>query len=183
MSPKERKEQQMKVHGKKLFALLLCLILCCSFPAAYADRIPRVADSGSVAAPNSSGGMLGLNVYRYGSEIEADYSVYSIGWNRNVKLRVKADGGGSKTYQWFTLNYEDYSWDGTDWVFSDNIKPIPGATKSSYTIPVATDMDYDLFACTVTDQNGDDASAIFEVYCNVVIADADFYSTPSGVAA
>ncbi len=159
----------MKNPGKKIFALLLCVMLCCSLMPVYAEsKAPYYEGTGPKSAVSyvdtrSTGGTLGLTVRPYGADEGYEERAYDLGWNHTVKLRVSVTGGGTVTYQWYTVDKpEDIGWDGSDFTFAARTK-IKGATKSSYTPPVATDGKSHFYVCTVKDKNGDDASALFIV--------------------
>ena len=178
----------MKHFSKKLFAMLLCVMLCGSLVQVYAEtKDPFYEGTGprscvSYFETRSTGGTLGLTVRPYGAQDGYEDREYRLGWNYSVKLRVSVTCDSAVTYQWYTVdNPEDIGWDGTDFTFKARTK-ISGATKSSYKPPVNSDDQRHYYVCTVKDKNGDDASALFSVYnWYYQIDDPIAISYPTGV--
>ncbi len=107
----------------------------------------------------------GINVTVDGSGGKAKYREMGVAWNDTATLKVSVeDSAGSNKYQWYTVEYGDYSWDSAAEEFTYAKKTaISGATKSSYTTPVIKDADPHGYACIVTDSSGKSSSALFFV--------------------
>ncbi len=118
----------MKNIGKKLFALLLCVMLCCSLMPVYASPEDPVTYDGAALfsgfgmsggdAVNGHGNN-GLKVYAAGSDGIGEVCQYMVGWNQTATLKVKATGGaGSYKYPWYTVDPSGVSWDDEkyDWI-------------------------------------------------------------------
>ncbi len=187
----------MKNIGKKLFALLLCVMLCCSLMPVYASPEDPVTYDGAALFSGSglSGGDAvnghgnnGLKVYAAGSDGIGEVCQYMVGWNQTATLKVKATGGaGSYKYQWYTVDPSGVSWDDEkyDWIFKKK-EAISGATKSSYKIESFADDKLLYYACTVKDADGQYGSVFFmaAAYYYLGGGGLDFilYNSGSGVA-
>ena len=187
----------MKNIGKKLFALLLCVMLCCSLMPVYASsEDPVTYDSAALFSGSGlSGGDAvnghgnnGLKVYAAGSDGIGEVCQYMVGWNQTATLKVKATGGaGSYKYQWYTVDPSGVSWDDEkyDWIFKKK-EAISGATKSSYKIESFADNKILYYACTVKDADGQYGSVFFmaAAYYYLGGGGLDFivYNHGSGVA-
>ncbi len=186
----------MKNLSKKLFALLLCAVFCCSLMPVYARteepsrsvRMPvSFPDAGKLGSGDSamgSGGSLGLTVTVAGSE--TDFRMIACGYNKTVKLKVSATvDSGTLKYQWYEIKEENINFETGSYTYSSS-DAISGATSASYTTPkITTDISEGknrYFACVVTDKKGATASAMFSVSSYVNLYSSDPVNYPDGVS-
>ena len=175
----------MKHFSKKLFAMLLCVMLCGSLLPVHAsheitERQASLSASGSGDGINGHGNN-GLEVYaKYGTDATGDVCSYIVGWNQPATLTVEATGGTAPySYQWYRLQSgKDYLWDSykNDWILS-NQTAIEGATAPVYCVESFDDDASLFFACTVTDADGEEASVVFitQAYYYVGAATSGMY--------
>ncbi len=166
----------MKNIGKKLFALLLCVMLCCSLMPVYADAGKPVWATGEAEASSETGVKAyggpavangsdhGLVAWVYKANI-GTFQKIECGFNRTAKLKVVAsvsDGTPIK-YQWYELNAEDVDISLGTFSYTAS-QAISQANKSTYTAPARTEKKTGhYYGCVVTDIDGATAQVLFEV--------------------
>ena len=189
----------MKNPGKKLFALLLCVMLCCSLMPVYArtekqDQPTEYPWNFPVFKLNSNGtdqdaaNAAAPVVTVHGSDCQLRQII--CGYNKTVKLTVDASGGtGTLKYQWYDVKQENFNTETGEITFKSS-DAISGATKRNYTTPaITTEMSMSsssafpkVYGCVVTDQAGKTGNAIFAVFSFTNYYDPDPVSYGNGVS-
>ncbi len=181
---------------KKIFALLLCLMLCISLAApafARAERPAQTADLPgmfpvlrSFGAGNSPDGAKASapSVTVYGSDCRL--RAIFCGYGDTVKLRVSASGGtGTLKYQWYAISESNFNTETGEVTYTPS-DAISGATSAKYTTPAITAQmdknDYKLFGCVVTDSKGRTGDALFQLSAVVNQMAPDPVSYNNGVS-
>ena len=167
----------MKNICKKLFALLLCVMLCCSLMPVYADAGKPVWATGEDEASSETGAKAyggpavangsdhGLIAWVYAANT-GHFQKIECGFNRTAKLKVVASvsDGTPIAYQWYELNQEDVV-DIYSGSFSYTAsQAISKANKSTYTTTAMTEKTPShYYGCVATDIDGATAQVLFEV--------------------
>ena len=186
----------MKNFSRKLIALLLVVMFCCSLMPVYASPSERTHPFElPVAFPYSDlfrGGSRSVSNESEGPTVcihgtETYLREVLCGYNNTVKLRVDASGGsGSLKYQWYDVSMDNL--DTSTWQITfKSSEAISGATKSTYTTPAITKMmsmddPFKIYACRVTDSNGKKGWAAFLVTSIVELMEPDIVSYDNGVS-
>ena len=178
----------MTNYGKRLFALLLCILVCFSATQVFASekrgkekentKFFGLSKPGIDKSVRSSGGDLGLKVTVSGSS--SDFRCIRCGFNKEVEIAVDASVDfGSLKYQWYKLKPNNVNYDTGEFSYTDKDE-ISGATANSYVVPARTNKVTVYYACIVSDDYGDTASALFVIEATYEVYEPNIGRSPTG---